>query len=51
MPLKLENKKLYGKNPFEEDWAPVTFLHCDTFRRDPTANYSGTLKLKIKEVF
>lgn len=51
MPLTLYNDQLYGKNPYETFWSRVTLLHCDVARRDPTENYSGLLKEKIKHLF
>lgn len=51
MPLRLENGIIQGKNPQDSAWEDVTLLHCDTFRRDPSAPYGGDLKSKIQELF
>lgn len=51
MPLSLNNGILYGKNSFDQEYKPVTCLHCDIFRRDPSQPYNGELKLKIKNLF
>lgn len=51
MPLYYHNKTLYGKNPFETVSNPITFLHCDTGRRDPSEKYSGDAKEIIKRKF
>ena len=51
MDLKIENGKVVGKNSYEETWSPITFFHCDTSRRDPSENYQGELKEKIRSLF
>jgi hypothetical protein len=51
MDLKIENGKVVGKNSYEETWSPITFFHCDVSRRDPSENYQGELKEKIRSLF
>ena len=51
MPLKLENDQLYGKNPQDEDYKPITFMHCDIKRRDPSECYTGRVKEIIRQKF
>jgi hypothetical protein len=51
MPMIEENNFLFGRNPFDSDFAPITFLHCDTNRRDPSEMYSGTIKQIIRKKF
>ena len=40
MPLLEHEGILFGRNSFENVWQPVTFLHCDISRRDPSHGYS-----------
>lgn len=51
MPLKIKDGILYGKNNFDLEYEPITCLHCDISRRDPSAPFDGNLKYKIKEYF
>lgn len=51
MPLMCHNNTLYGRNPFESRSNPVTFLHCDIGRRDPSEKYSGETKEIIRKKF
>lgn len=41
MPLTVRDGKLFGKNPYDEDYEPIVFMHCDLNKRDPSKNYSG----------
>lgn len=51
MPMTYHNEILYGKNPYEELFAPITFLHCDVNRRDPSEKYTGQIKETIRKKF
>ena len=53
MHLKLneETNTLEGKNPFDNEYKPVLFLHCDINRRDPSQSYEGALKSLIIDLF
>jgi hypothetical protein len=51
MPLTSHQGCLYGRNSFENQWEPVTFLHCDTSRRDPSERYDGTVRDLVRECF
>ena len=51
MPMILKDNTLYGRNPYEEDWTPITFLHCDISRRDPSQCYHGEMKEMIRNYF
>jgi len=51
MPMVLKDGKLYGRNPYEDFWSPITILHCDISRRDPSQEYSGEMKKIIRERF
>jgi len=51
MPMRLYDDNLFGKNPFEENWQPITFLHCDVSRRDPSECYDGKAKEIIRRCF
>jgi hypothetical protein len=51
MPLTLFGEELYGKNPYETIFTPVTALHCDIARRDPSTAYVGKLKDKVRSTF
>lgn len=48
MPLASHQGFLYGRNSFENEWQPVTFLHCDTSRRDPSEKYEGEVKKLVR---
>ena len=41
MPMKLVDDILLGKNKFENKYEPITFLHCDILRRNPSEEYFG----------
>lgn len=51
MPLKLENNILVGCNPYDHEFKPITCLHCDVSRRDPSGPFSGDTKQAIKQLF
>jgi len=51
MPMRLYDNNLFGRNPFEEAWQPITFLHCDISRRDPSEHYEGKAKEIIQKCF
>lgn len=51
MPLEYVNGKLLGKNPFDPEFKPVTCLHCDKSRRDPSRGYSQDIQEIIKSLF
>ena len=51
MPMMLHEEMLIGRNPFEKTWAPITFLHCDVSRRDPSESYEGTMKDMVRKAF
>ena len=51
MPMILYDNNLFGRNPFEDKWQPITFLHCDVSRRDPSECYEGRAKEIIRECF
>jgi len=51
MPIAYHNNTLYGRNPFESMNAPITFLHCDTGRRDPSEKYFNEVKEIIRRKF
>lgn len=51
MPINIENNFLYGKNPFDTEYKPITCLHCDVSRRDPSSPYAGELKKRILDIF
>ena len=51
MPLTSYQGCLYGRNSFENEWQPVTFLHCDTSRRDPSERYEGTVRKLVRSCF
>lgn len=51
MPLTSHDSCLYGRNSFENEWQPVTFLHCDTSRRDPSERYSGDVRKLVRKAF
>ena len=51
MPMRLYDNNLFGRNPFEENWQPITFLHCDVSRRDPSEHYDGKAKEIIRKCF
>ena len=51
MPMMVENGCLHGRNSFEASWSPITFLHCDVSRRDPSEEYSGEMKKLVREYF
>lgn len=51
MELQLENKELFGKNRFETEWKPVTFIHCDINRRLPYVNYSPEINKFIENIY
>lgn len=51
MPMAIYNGVLVGRNPYENYWSPVTILHCDISRRDPSENYSGDLRDIIRKKF
>ena len=51
MPMILENNILCGKNDFDIEYKPITCLHCDPFRRDPTNGYEEPIKTLIYNLF
>lgn len=51
MPLTTHGGILYGRNSFESEWQPVTFLHCDVSRRDPSIGYEGETRKIVRESF
>jgi hypothetical protein len=51
MPLSLIENNLYGRNPFDDKFEKVTAFHCDCTRRDPSLQYTGELKDKVREAF
>lgn len=51
MPLIVCEDTLYGRNSFESEWQLVTFLHCDTSRRDPSASYDGDTRRLVRSYF
>lgn len=52
MPIRMNGDIIEGKNPFEcENFEPITLLHCDPFRRDPSIGYDQKMSDKIKELF
>lgn len=50
MPLVFEEGNFWGKNSYEKEFAKVMLLHCDTSRRDPSAEYSGRIKDEINKI-
>lgn len=57
MPLKVEDGILYGKNPYDINWDPVTHLHADCFSRAtqfgtwPPDSYEKEIQSEIKKHF
>jgi hypothetical protein len=51
MPLKLDNNILYGKNEFDLEFKKIICLHCDFFRRDPSASYQEPIRSLIYNLF
>lgn len=57
MPLRIENGELYGKNPHDKEFQPVTCLHADIYRRIkqfgqfPHKHENGEIAKLIKEGF
>jgi len=56
MPMSYENNILYGRNSYEKDMFPITFLHCDVSphsncSRDPSIEYSGEMKKTVQNSF
>lgn len=51
MPLICHEGDLYGRNPYEQNWVPVTMLHCDVALRDPSEQYTGELKKIVRKKF
>tara|TARA_B100000085_G_C18476361_1_gene485324 strand:+ start:157 stop:1026 length:870 start_codon:yes stop_codon:yes gene_type:complete len=53
MPMAIDEESgaLFGRNSFESQWAPITFLHCDISRRDPSEEYTGGRKRLVKKHF
>jgi hypothetical protein len=51
MPMAIQDGVLYGKNPYEKSYCPVSFLHCDVSRRDPSQEYTGEMKELIRKYF
>jgi hypothetical protein len=51
MPLIYKENTLFGKNIFDNDFKPVTCLHCDKFIRDPSSQYKEPIKSLIKKLF
>jgi len=51
MPLTEKDGILFGRNLFENFWQPITFLHCDTARRDPSVEYTGVSRTIIRRAF
>lgn len=51
MPLIYEDNILKGKNIFDDEFKPVTCLHCDKSRRDPSSPYVDPIKKIIKNLF
>jgi hypothetical protein len=51
MPMIVKNDTLYGKNSFDIEYKPITCLHCDQSRRDPSSPYTGSQKEIILKLF
>lgn len=51
MPIIFDGEKLLGKNLFDSEYKPITCLHCDKYRRDPSAPYSEPIKSIIRNLF
>tara|TARA_B100000700_G_C15007067_1_gene839072 strand:+ start:478 stop:1338 length:861 start_codon:yes stop_codon:yes gene_type:complete len=51
MPMTIKDSVLYGRNPYENYWSPITILHCDISRRDPSEHYSGEMAKIIRQKF
>jgi hypothetical protein len=51
MPLTYENEYLMGKNIFDSEYKPITCLHCDKSRRDPSKPYDEPIRTIIKNLF
>jgi hypothetical protein len=51
MPLISKDGLLFGKNSFEEYFQPITFLHCDISRRDPSQHYQNEERRLIRQAF
>jgi len=51
MPLVLHEGILFGRNPWEDAWTPVSFFHCNVARRDPSESYVDELKSAVKEAW
>jgi hypothetical protein len=51
MPMIFSNNTLYGKNIFDKEYKPITCLHCDKHRRDPSLPYDEPIKSMIRNLF
>lgn len=51
MPLIYEDGILKGKNIFDLEYKPITCLHCDKSRRDPSSPYTEPIKSIIRNLF
>jgi hypothetical protein len=51
MPMIMQNGTLYGKNSFDAEFKQITCLHCDVYRRDPSAGYPLEISNLIKTLF
>ena len=52
MPLIWANDKFYGRNPWDKDWDPITFFHCNVARRDPAENYKDEeMSKRVREAW
>jgi hypothetical protein len=51
MPIALKDGVLCGKNDFDNDYKPITCLHCDPYRRDPTNGFTEPIKSLIFNLF
>jgi len=51
MPIMFDGNTIFGKNPYEKEFKPIIFAHCDTFRRDPSIGYDMEMSKYIKKAF
>lgn len=51
MPLQFDNDILYGKNPYDCDFKPVTVLHGSSIRQHQGEDFFGELQDKVKSVW
>ena len=49
MPLIARDGKIFGRNPYDKDYEPIVFMHCDLNKRDPSENYSGAEREIIRQ--